>query len=269
VTELEVLSRAHQLFGRSVSPAPLIPADNLLPPALDTGRGNERYLLAPHRSRGALRSAARTDAAAAAVLDRAYQDHVHARGQTGNILDEARVDAAVVPDTPMAQREAMRRRVARLRAAHAQVLRARERAWRHLAALRILGYRVSRRRRSGPLRLPPPNGRVGIAVRAALSRLGRPYAWGATGPGQFDCSGLTQWSYEQAGIHLSRTTYQQIHDGIPVARWQVRPGDLVFPNAGHVQMAISHHLVVEAPHDGATVQISPLGADVQIRRPLP
>ncbi|MGH3636645.1 MAG: C40 family peptidase, partial [Mycobacterium sp.] len=127
-----------------------------------------------------------------------------------------------------------------------------------------------RRRDSRPtgLRLPPLNSRAGAAVRAALSRLGRPYVWGATGPDRFDCSGLTQWSYAQAGVHLDRTTYQQIHDGIVVPRSQVRPGDLVFPHMGHVQLAIGNNLVVEAPHAGAAVRISPLGTNVQIRRPL-
>jgi cell wall-associated NlpC family hydrolase len=118
------------------------------------------------------------------------------------------------------------------------------------------------------LRLPLPNGRAGIAVRAALSRLGRPYVWGATGPDRFDCSGLVQWAYAQAGIHLDRTTYQQINDGIPVPRSQVRPGDLVFPHAGHVQLAIGNNLVVEAPYSGASVRISPLGSNVAIRRPI-
>ena len=112
------------------------------------------------------------------------------------------------------------------------------------------------------------DGRAGIAVRAALSRLGRPYVWGATGPDQFDCSGLVQWSYAQAGLHLDRTTYQQINDGIAVSRSQVRPGDLVFPHAGHVQLAIGNNLVVEAPYSGASVRISPLGGNVQIRRPF-
>ena len=81
------------------------------------------------------------------------------------------------------------------------------------------------------VRLPLPSSRAGIAVRAALSRLGRPYVWGATGPNQFDCSGLVQWAYAQAGIHLDRTTYQEINDGIPVPRSQVRPGDLIFPHS--------------------------------------
>jgi len=55
---------------------------------------------------------------------------------------------------------------------------------------------------------------------------------------------------------------------VPVGRSQVRAGDLVFPHAGHVQLAIGGGLVVEAPHAGATVQISRLGQDVAIRRPL-
>jgi cell wall-associated NlpC family hydrolase len=67
---------------------------------------------------------------------------------------------------------------------------------------------------------------------------------------------------------LGRTTYQQINDGIPVPRSQVRPGDLVFPHAGHVQMAIGNNLVVEAPYSGASVRISQLGSNIAIRRPL-
>ena len=51
--------------------------------------------------------------------------------------------------------------------------------------LRTLRYRMLHQHGSG-LRLPLPNDRAGIAVRAALSRLGRPYVWGATGPDQFD-----------------------------------------------------------------------------------
>jgi cell wall-associated NlpC family hydrolase len=135
-------------------------------------------------------------------------------------------------------------------------------------ALRALRYRMLHHRGPGLAGLPLPSGRAGLAVRAALSRLGRPYVWGATGPDQFDCSGLVQWAYAQAGIHLDRTTYQQINDGIPVPRSQVRPGDLVFPHAGHVQMAIGNNLVVEAPYSGASVRISPLGSNIAIRRPI-
>ena len=91
--------------------------------------------------------------------------------------------------------------------------------------------------------------------------------WGATGPDSFDCSGLVKWSYAQAGIALSRTTYDQINEGAAIARADIRPGDLVFPHTGHVQLAIGHDLVVEAPYAGAPVRVSPLGSAIAIRRP--
>jgi len=273
-SELAALSRAHGLFAAPTRQVTLdaraAQYDGLLKRAagLNTGGGQELYHAAVDRGRVALRSAAATDAAVEATAAQAHRDHADARTLTRSVLDEARADTAA-PDTPMAQREAVRRRAARLRAQRAHVMSARQQARRHRAALRALRYRVLRRGgyRTG-LRLPPANSRAGIAVRAALSRLGSPYVWGATGPDRFDCSGLTQWSYARAGIHLDRTTYQQIYDGIPIPRSQVRAGDLVFPSAGHVQMAIGNNLVVEAPHAGATVRISPLCVGVQIRRPL-
>lgn len=279
-SELEVLRRAHHLFAGSPSygsrhampPAGAAHYDGLLQRAagLNTGGGHERYQHAVRGSRDDLRAAGRTDAAVTAVLARAHHDHAQAAALTKNVLDEARADIAPAGDSPMAAREALRRRAARLRAQRAHVLAAHRRARRLRAALRALHYRALRRHRGTPMaiRLPAPNSRAGIAVRAALSRLGRPYVWGATGPEQFDCSGLVQWAYGRAGIRLDRTTYQQIHDGIPVPRTQVRPGDLVFPNLGHVQMAIGNNLVVEAPHSGASVRISPLGTNVAIRRPV-
>jgi cell wall-associated NlpC family hydrolase len=272
-SDIEALSRAHQLFaGSTRTPTLDVPDRAVLSrnPAPNSSVGPDNYQSLVARSHEALRSAARTDAAAAGVIAGAHHDRVQARELTKNVLDEARADAAVAPMTPLAQREAMRRRVARLRAQRAHVLAARSRARRHSMALRALRYRMLHHHRPGMggLRLPPPSSRAGIAVRAALSRLGRPYVWGATGPDQFDCSGLVQWSYAQAGIHLDRTTYQQINDGIPVPRSQVRPGDLVFPHTGHVQMAIGNNLVVEAPYSGASVRISQLGNYVAIRRPI-
>jgi cell wall-associated NlpC family hydrolase len=272
-SDIDALSRAHQLFaGSTRMPTLDAPYRAVLSrtPTLNSGVGPANYQSRVTSSHEALRSAARTDAAAAGVIAGAHHDRAQAHELTKNVLDEARADAAVAPLTPMAQREAMRRRVARLRAQRAHVLTARSRARRHSMALRALRYRMLHHHRPGMggLRLPSPTGRAGIAVRAALSRLGRPYVWGATGPDQFDCSGLVQWSYAQAGIHLDRTTYQQINDGIPVPRSQVRPGDLVFPHTGHVQLAIGNNLVVEAPYSGASVRISRLGNYVAIRRPV-
>jgi peptidoglycan DL-endopeptidase CwlO len=269
---LAALSRAHQLFAGTTGPvevdARLGPYDRLLEHAgaVNTAVGQGRYQSAVKSSRDDLRAAATADAVVADTVEEAHRDHANAHALTKGVLNEARADSAV-PDNPIAQREAIRRRAARLRAQQAHVLAARRKARRHRSRWRPVRYRMLHRGGYG-LRLPPPNSRAGIAVRAALSRLGRPYVWGATGPDQFDCSGLTQWSYARAGIHLDRTTYQQIYDGVPIPRSHVRPGDLVFPTAGHVQLAIGNNLVVEAPEPGATVRISPLGAGVQIRRPV-
>lgn len=273
-SDVAALGRAHDLFAGSPGDAALdTPSpryDRLLERSveLNGADGQQSYRSAVSRSREELSSAAATDAAVSATIAEARRDHAVAHARTKSVLDEARADTAV-PDTPIAQREAIRRRVARLHVQQAHVQAARRKARRHRSRWRPLSYRMFHHGAGlRGLRLPPPNSRAGIAVRAALSRLGRPYVWGATGPDQFDCSGLTQWSYARAGIHLDRTTYQQIYDGVPVPRSQARAGDLVFPTAGHVQLAIGNNLVVEAPHSGATVQISPLGAGVQIRRPL-
>ena len=213
------------------------------------------------RSSGAELAGARaTDAELSAILAAAHRDHQAARSATGSILAAARAEAALVADNPLAARELLRRRVLRLRAQRAHVLAALRRSRRRRAALRALRYARRRRTAAGPGR------RAGTAVRAALSRLGSPYVWGAAGPDRFDCSGLVMWAYAQSGVALPRTTYDQINEGVAVPRSQVRPGDLVFPHPGHVQLAIGAGLVVEAPYAGATVRVSPLGHDVVIRR---
>ncbi|MFY2859215.1 C40 family peptidase [Mycobacterium sp. THU-M104] len=274
-SELAVLGRAHRLFtGHSEAPAwnPVLPPDRGTPrrPAPpNVVAGPRAYHLAAEHARQRLAAAAVADAEAGRVVAEAHRDRARARALTGDVVDLARADAdaAAPATTPLARREALRRRAARLRVQRVHVLAARARSRRHAAVLRALGYRLMHDRGSTALRLSP-KGRSVRAVRAGLSRLGRPYVWGAAGPDQFDCSGLVQWCYAQAGVHLDRTTYQQIHDGVPVPRSQVRAGDLVFPHAGHVQLAIGNGLVVEAPHSGAAVRISRLGGNVEIRRPL-
>lgn len=273
-SEVEALGRAHQLFAGSTHPSSLTADTTHYRDVLQrAARLSDRmahggYQLAVDHGRQRLTAAAGTDAAATDVIAGAHRDRAQAGVLTRGVLDAARADADS-PATPLAQREAMRRRVTRLRAQRAHVVSARSRARRRYAELLALRYRLRHDRRLGVSGLRGlPNDRAGLAVRAALSRLGRPYVWGATGPDQFDCSGLVQWSYAQAGIHLDRTTYQQINDGIPVPRSQVRPGDLVFPHAGHVQLAIGNNLVVEAPYSGASVRVSRLGNNVAIRRPI-
>ncbi|MCC9307772.1 NlpC/P60 family protein [Kitasatospora sp. RB6PN24] len=116
----------------------------------------------------------------------------------------------------------------------------------------------------GPL--PQASGQAGGAVAAALSRLGDPYVWATNGPNTFDCSGLMQWSYEQVGIQLPRTSQEQASVGTAVPSLaQAQPGDLVIYNAedgpeGHVGMYIGNGMVVHAPHTGAVVRTMPANA---------
>lgn len=105
-----------------------------------------------------------------------------------------------------------------------------------------------------------PSGRAAAAVAAARSAVGRPYAWGAAGPGSFDCSGLTQWAYKQAGTSLPRTSQAQ-RSARQVPLSQARPGDLVVyrDDASHVGMYMGNGQVVHAPHPGASVRYDPVG----------
>ncbi|MEU9183579.1 NlpC/P60 family protein [Streptomyces sp. NPDC048484] len=107
----------------------------------------------------------------------------------------------------------------------------------------------------------PSSGRAAAAVAAARSVVGRPYIWGANGPGGFDCSGLIQWSYGQAGIGLPRTSQSQAHAGRQVPLAQAQPGDIVTyrDDASHVGMYVGNGQVIHAPYPGAPVRYDPVG----------
>ena len=123
----------------------------------------------------------------------------------------------------------------------------------------------------------PDSGLGAPAARAALSRRGSPYVWGAEGPNQFDCSGLTKWAWGQVGVTLGNDTYSQINEGMPVPQGQVRAGDLIFPldafgeggrsGPGHVQLAISPNQVVHAPQPGDVVKVAAMPSRYIARRP--
>jgi cell wall-associated NlpC family hydrolase len=102
-------------------------------------------------------------------------------------------------------------------------------------------------------------------LRAAMSRRGMPYIWGAAGPFSFDCSGLVQWSFAQAGIVMPRVAADQALAGPAVPVNQVQPGDLLFyhtdPTApayiSHVAIYLGNGWMIQAPEPGKDVEVVP------------
>ncbi len=124
----------------------------------------------------------------------------------------------------------------------------------------------------GPGGLSLTGSTAGNAVATfAVAQIGKPYVWGAQGPGSFDCSGLTMAAWASAGVTIPRVTYTQATTGTPVSPQDARTGDLVLipgsdgtaANPGHVGMvagvdATGKVWLVEAPRTGLTVRLTPL-----------
>ncbi|GAB3316478.1 hypothetical protein GCM10027451_33400 [Geodermatophilus aquaeductus] len=104
---------------------------------------------------------------------------------------------------------------------------------------------------------PAPNGAAQVAVDTALAQVGDPYVYGATGPNSFDCSGLTSYAYKAAGITIPRTSKLQSTFGTPVAKADLKPGDLVFfySPVSHVGMYIGNGQMVHASTAGKPVAV--------------
>jgi cell wall-associated NlpC family hydrolase len=114
-----------------------------------------------------------------------------------------------------------------------------------------------------PIGPPPPVAQnASGAVAAAESQIGVPYVWGGESPGSgFDCSGLVQWAWGQAGVGLPRTSGAQFGATTQVPLADIEPGDLLFygpDGSEHVAMYIGGGMMVEAPQTGETVHNTPV-----------
>ena len=96
-------------------------------------------------------------------------------------------------------------------------------------------------------------------VNEASKYLGVPYLWGGTTPSGFDCSGLVQYVLRDLGINISRVTQTQCKEGVPVAKGDLQPGDLVFFESNgevhHVGIYVGNGQMLHAPHTGDVVRI--------------
>lgn len=110
--------------------------------------------------------------------------------------------------------------------------------------------------------LPPGVART--AVDAAVAESGKPYVWGATGPGSYDCSGLVLRAFEEAGVLLPRTSREQYRAGahIPVARAQ--PGDLLFYAYDTSDPDTIHHVALYLG-DGRLMEAQQAGVPLGVR----
>jgi cell wall-associated NlpC family hydrolase len=112
---------------------------------------------------------------------------------------------------------------------------------------------------------------LNTVLQAAMSRRGMPYVWGAAGPQAFDCSGLIQWSFAQAGITMPRVAADQALTGAVVPVNQLAAGDLLFYRTdptdpgyiSHVALYLGNGWMIQAPQPGMDVQIVPVDAGAE------
>ncbi len=103
---------------------------------------------------------------------------------------------------------------------------------------------------------PAPSQSVGEKVLAAArSAVGSPYVYGANGPSAFDCSGLTSWAYQQAGVSIPRTSQAQASAGTPVSLDALQPGDIIvyYSGASHVGIYTGNGTIIDALNSGTPV----------------
>ena len=111
-----------------------------------------------------------------------------------------------------------------------------------------------------PLARPSPRDEDGLRanlVDTAENYRGVPYLWGGTTDQGFDCSGLAMAVYRLNGLQLPRTSREQFAAGAPVARDELRKGDLVFfarsGRVSHVGIYVGGDSFIHAPKRGRSI----------------
>ncbi len=100
------------------------------------------------------------------------------------------------------------------------------------------------------------------AIAFAYAQLGKPYQYGATGPGTYDCSGLVQAAWAAAGVGIPRDTYEQWAALPHIPMSDLEPGDLIeYNDEGHVAIYVGDGYIIDAPHTGAFVERIPMDTD--------
>jgi cell wall-associated NlpC family hydrolase len=122
-------------------------------------------------------------------------------------------------------------------------------------------YGFARASRAGERIVPsiyigPASGRARKAVQFAYAQMGKPYSWGADGPGSYDCSGLTMAAWGSAGVSMAHSARGQYNAFPKVKLSQMQPGDLVY-YPGHIAIYVGDGMVIHAPQTGDVVRKVP------------
>jgi cell wall-associated NlpC family hydrolase len=189
----------------------------------------------------------------------------------GTTPDQAAAYRAIAADRPGFRVESLPAALAAVNAPAVNALAGRERgtsagSWSPTGALATATLVAAYA--STAYRLESVSTQARTVVSWAEEQLGKPYQWGAAGPGSFDCSGLTMVALAQAGTtvtHNANAQWQQT-EAHPVTENQLAPGDLVFyagsdgslTAPGHVGIYVGNGEIIDAPYAGANVRFDPL-----------
>ncbi len=182
----------------------------------------------------------------------ATSDLAHELAQAKSISDSLAKQRSVLNDRLAAERKLLGQITSENRLAAARAAEARAATVRAALAVKA-GTQAA-----GPLPPLPSSGLAALALRAAMSEIGKRYVWAGAGPDTFDCSGLTMSAWRAAGVQMSHSAADQYASFKHVSVDQLQPGDLVFFGRPihHVGMYVGGGMMVHAPESGELVQVS-------------
>ena len=185
-------------------------------------------------------------------------------GVAGKALGERQRDLVAAEKNQAAE-------VDRLAAKKAEVERAADKTRALLARMRAADRSSVPSRPSAPVAPPPSGGGGGggsgsaaAVVAYARAQVGKPYCYGGSGPGCFDCSGLTMMAWRQAGVSLPHSSSAQYNVGRRISASELQPGDLIFYYSpiSHVSVYIGNGQRISATHTGDYVRVQSLGSSI-------
>jgi cell wall-associated NlpC family hydrolase len=192
----------------------------------------------------------------------------------GDLMDQLGVAGQALGERKrnlIAAEKAQAAEVDRLQAKKAEVERAADKTRALLSRMRAADRPSAPTRPSNPV-APPPSagggggGGGGAAAVAAYARaqVGKPYCYGGSGPGCFDCSGLTMMAWRQAGVSLPHSSAAQYNVGRRISASELQPGDLIFYYSpiSHVSVYIGGGQRISATHTGDYVRVQSLGSSI-------